>query len=60
MQQNASSGRLEGPGERLVVGGTLLYEAVAVVDAHVSGFTQAVDALSGSKDRTTDTNGWGV
>lgn len=42
------------------MGGALLTEGVAAVDARVSGFTQAADALLVSMDGITDVNGGGV
>lgn len=55
-----SGGRFDGPGGRRAVGGPLMSEALAIVDALVSGFTHAADALSVSMDGMTDVNGGGV
>lgn len=60
MLHTVCGGRFDGPGGRRVVGGALLSDAVAAVDARVSGFTQAADALSNSMDGMTDVNGGGV
>lgn len=55
-----SGGLFDGPGGRRAFGGPLLSEALAIVDARVSGFTQAANALSVSMDGMTDVNGGGV
>ncbi|KAK1868801.1 hypothetical protein I4F81_011284 [Pyropia yezoensis] len=55
-----SGGLFDGPGGRRAFGGPLLSEALAIVDARVSGFTQAASVLSVSMDGMTDVNGGGV